>query len=111
MSDSIINYYNSRRSDIFIDLEDSFGGPRTLYSYKMNIVNMNKWFRILKRLQFPEIIKKKQVFTRWIKLLGNKHKKSLVNYSQFHGLQELADYRDVKKSSAGLEGWKHYVHV
>lgn len=111
MSDSIINYYNSRRSDIFIDLEDSFGGPRTLYPYKMNIVNMNKWFRILKRLQFPEIIKKKQVFTRWIKLLGNKHKKSLVNYSQFHGLQELADYRDVKKSSAGLEGWKHYVHV
>ena len=111
MSDRIINYYDSRRSDLFIDLEDSFGGPSTLYPYKMNRLNMDKWFRVLKRVQFPDFIKKKQHFTRWIKLLGNKYKKSLFNYSQFHGLQGLADYRDVKKSSAGLEGWKHYVHV
>ena len=72
-----------------------------------------KKITILKEKQIVNCLdlEKKQHFTRWIKLLGNKYKKSLLNYGQFHGLQGLADYRDVKSSSAGLEGWKHYVHV
>lgn len=116
MKDSIISYYG-KRSDIFIELEDSFGGPRTLYPYKLKLylnqekLYRDKWTLILSRVQFPVIIKKKQYFTRWVKLIGDKHKKSLANYSQFYGLQRIADYRDVKKSSAGLDGWKEYVHT
>ena len=69
-----------------------------------------KWSQIFKNCE-SNVVKYhnrkqlKEYFRRWNNILGEKHVLAFVNYANFYNLRKLPNYKDVRNSSAGLEGW------
>ena len=103
-----------QKKDLHESLE-TIWGCMSIKPYTSTSEITNTWNKIFTKIP-SNVVKLRDMkqlgksFKLWTKVLDIKHKQALHNYAKFHGLNRLPRYNEVKISSAGLEGWKHYNH-